>query len=93
MIRGAVLMASCAASLIAAPVAIRFQAMVSDQKLLCGQYYENIGTTHSRITPRDFRFYVHNIRLIDDKGAEVPVDLDQDGKWQLDDLALLDFEN
>jgi len=93
MIRGAVLTAFCAASLVAAPVTIRFQAMVSDQKLVCGQSYENIGTTHSRITPRDFRFYVHNIRLIDDKGAEVSVDLDQDGKWQLDDLALLDFEN
>ena len=93
MIRGAVLMAFCAASLTAAPVTIRFQATVGDKKLACGQDYENIGVTRSRITPHDFRFYVHSIRLIDDKGSEVPVELAQDGKWQLDDVVLLDFEN
>ncbi len=74
-------------------VSIRFQAMVGDKKLACGQSYDGIGTTHSRITPRDFRFYVHNLRLIDDNGKAVPIELDQDGKWQLDDVALLDFED
>lgn len=74
-------------------VSIRFQAMVGDKKLACGESYEGIGITHSRITPRDFRFYVHNLRLVDDSGKSVTVELDQDGKWQLDDVALLDFEN
>lgn len=74
-------------------ISIRFQAMVGDKKLACGQSYEGIGITRSRITPRDFRFYVHNVRLIDDSGKAVPIELDQDGKWQLDDVALLDFEN
>lgn len=74
-------------------VSIRFQAMVGDQKLACGQSYDNVGTTHSRITPRDFRFYVHNFRLIDENGKSVSVELTQDGKWQLDDVALLDFED
>jgi len=74
-------------------VSIRFQAVVGDKKLACGQSYEGIGITHSRITPRDFRFYVHNIRMIDDNGKSTAVELDQDGKWQLDDVALLDFED
>jgi uncharacterized repeat protein (TIGR04052 family) len=74
-------------------VSIRFQAMVGDKKFACGQAYEGIGTTHSRITPRDFRFYVQDVSLIDESGKAVPVELDQDGKWQLDDVALLDFEN
>ncbi len=74
-------------------VSIRFQAMVGDKKLACGQSYDGIGTTRSRIAPRDFRFYVHNLRLIDENGKPVAVELDQDGKWQLDDVALLDFEN
>ena len=74
-------------------VSIQFRAMVGDKKFACGQSYEGIGTTRSRITPRDFRFYVHNLRLIDESGNPVPLDLDQDGKWQLDDLALLDFED
>jgi len=74
-------------------VTIRFQAMVGSETFACGKTYNGIGTTRSRITPRDFRFYVHNIRLVDESGKSVPVELDQDGKWQLDDLALLDFEN
>jgi uncharacterized repeat protein (TIGR04052 family) len=55
--------------------------------------YEGIGTTRSRIMPRDFRLYVHNMRFIDETGKSVPVELEQDGKWQLDDVALLDFED
>jgi uncharacterized repeat protein (TIGR04052 family) len=75
------------------PVSIRFQAMVGKEKFACGRTYDGIGTTGSRITPRDFRLYVHNIRLIDETGKSVPVELEQDGKWQLDDVALLDFED
>jgi uncharacterized repeat protein (TIGR04052 family) len=74
-------------------VTIRFQAMVGKEKFACGKSYEGIGTTNSRITPRDFRLYVHNIRLVDESGKSVPVELEQDGKWQLDDVALLDFED
>ena len=76
------------------PVSIRFLATVGEQELACGKSYANIGTTKSTIQPRDFRFYVSNVRLLDAAtGKEVPVELKQDGKWQLDDVALLDFEN
>lgn len=74
-------------------VTIRFHATVGTEKFACGKTYEGIGTTRSKITPHDFRFYVHNIRLIDENGKAVPLELQQDGKWQLDDVALLDFEN
>jgi uncharacterized repeat protein (TIGR04052 family) len=74
-------------------VTIRFQAMVGSEPFACGKTYQGIGTTGSRIAPRDFRFYVHNVRLVTDSGESVPIELDQDGKWQLDDLALLDFED
>ena len=74
-------------------VTIRFQAMIGSETFACGKTYSGIGTTHSRITPRDFRFYIHNVRLLDESGKPVPVELDQDSKWQLDDLALLDFED
>jgi uncharacterized repeat protein (TIGR04052 family) len=75
------------------PVTIRFQAVVSARPLVCGQKYESIGTSKSTIAPRDFRFYVSNVRLVSDTGQETPLQLEQDGKWQLDDLTLLDFEN
>jgi len=74
-------------------VAVRFQAMVGSEKLACGKTYTGIGSTKSTLAPRDFRFYVHNVALIDDAGKSVPVLLAQDGKWQLDDVALLDFED
>ena len=75
------------------PIAIRFQAQVGDQAFACGRQYDGVGTSKSKISGRDFRFYVSNVRLIDSAGKETPVQLNQDGKWQLDDLALLDFEN
>ena len=74
-------------------VAVRFQAMVGSEKFACGRTYSGIGTTGSTLSPHDFRFYVHNVALIDDSGKSVPLELEQDGKWQLDDVALLDFEN
>ena len=75
------------------PVTIEFRAVVGSEDFACGRSYSGIGTTRSRITPKDFRLYVHSLRLIDEKGVEVPIDLEQDGKWQFDDVALLDFES
>jgi uncharacterized repeat protein (TIGR04052 family) len=75
------------------PVEIRFRATVGNEDLACGRSYANVGTSKSTITPRDFRFYVHQVRLIDAAGRETPLQLKQDDKWQLDDVALLDFEN
>jgi hypothetical protein len=43
--------------------------------------------------PLDFRMYVHDVRLIDASGNAVAVQLDNDGVWQRDGLALLDFED
>jgi uncharacterized repeat protein (TIGR04052 family) len=74
-------------------VAIRFQAVVAGAPLECGKSYPGVGTTKSTVTPRDFRFYVHNVRVVNASGQEVPVELKQDEKWQLDNVALLDFEN
>jgi len=75
------------------PIAIRFAAQVGSEIFACGQTYHGVGTSKSDIQGRDFRFYVSDVRLVDATGRETPLELDQDGKWQLDDLALLDFEN
>jgi uncharacterized repeat protein (TIGR04052 family) len=75
------------------PVKIRFRAVVGGEELACGKSYTGIGTTKSTISPRDFRFYVHDVQLIDEAGQAVAVDLRQDDKWQLDNVALLDFED
>ena len=75
------------------PVTISFAAAVGDEPFACGNTYEGVGTGGVSYTPADLRFYVHNVRLIDEAGREVPIVLDQDGIWQDDDLVLLDFED
>lgn len=74
-------------------VTIAFQGMVGDETFACGSEYEGIGLSGDKIIPADYRLYIHNIRLIDDAGREVPVGLTQDGIWQLEDVVLLDFED
>ena len=75
------------------PVTLSFAAKVGAEAFSCGSTYTGIGADDSTVHPVDFRFYVHDIRLIDDSGAEVPVALTQDGVWQYEGVALLDFED
>jgi len=77
------------------PIALEldFVAEVNGAAFACGQSYAGVGTANTEITPVDFRFYVHDVVLIDENGGETPVELDQDGTWQYENLALLDFEN
>ena len=74
-------------------VAIDFQAWVGEDEFVCGESYDNVGTSETTITPRDFRFYVSNVALIDKDGNAVPLELTQDGKWQYQNTVLLDFED
>ncbi|MBI3783410.1 MAG: metallo-mystery pair system four-Cys motif protein [Deltaproteobacteria bacterium] len=75
------------------PITLQFSGNVGEQTFTCGSIYHGVGTTGADIVPSDFRFYVHNVRLIRDDGVEVSVLLDQDGIWQYQNVALLDFED
>jgi len=74
-------------------VTIQFAGQVNGAPFVCGQSYAAVGTAGTTITPTDFRLYVHDVRLLTAGGQEVPVELNQDGTWQRDNLAMLDFEN
>ena len=74
-------------------IAVDFEGWVGDEEFVCGESYEGIGVSESTITPSDFRFYVSDIALIDEDGNAVPLELEQDGKWQYQNTALLDFED
>ncbi len=74
-------------------VTLDFAAMVNGAPFACGTRYNNVGTAASTIELTDFRIYVHDLRLVSAGGQTTPLDLEQDGQWQLDNLALLDFEN
>lgn len=75
------------------PMTLQFRGVVGTQPFACGNQYDGLGTTAVTVAPSDFRFYIHNVRLVNTNGAEVPLRLDQDGIWQYQNVALLDFEN
>lgn len=75
------------------PVTLTFAAQVGGEPFRCGGAYADIGTTKSTVTPSDFRFYVSDVALIRADGTEQPVALTQDQKWQVQTVALLDFED
>lgn len=74
-------------------VSIPFAAAVNGAPFACGQTYAAVGTSNTTITPVDFRLYVHDVTLLQADGTERPVTLTDDGVWQRDGLALLDFED
>lgn len=75
------------------PVKIKFKAMADNTEIECGKEYSNIGTSKSKVKFTDFRMYISGIKLIDSKGKEVDLQIDQDKKWQNGNLSLIDFEN
>lgn len=71
---------------------VEFDAVVNGQPFSCTQAYSGIGTTMTTIHPLDFRMYVHDVALVHGGVAE-PLALDEDGTWQHDGVAYLDFED
>lgn len=75
------------------PVTIRFAPVVGSAPFACGLTYVGQGTENTTITPRDFRFYYHDVVVLTADGTRVPVTLDQDGAWQSESVGLIDFED
>ncbi len=71
---------------------VRFVAEIAGQPFACGQSYQ-LGTPKRAVMPSDFRFYVTDVALLRADGTAVPFRLPDDGRWQGQGVALLDFEN
>ena len=76
----------------AEPLTIQFRGAVNGAPFECGRSYAAVGLSKSAITAEDFRFYVHDVRLVDAAGSEHLLQLEQT-KWQLERTALIDLEN
>jgi len=74
-------------------ITIKFTAMVGDRTFSCASSYTGLGNPGTTASASDFRFYISEVALIDEGGKAVPLKLNQDGKWQHQNIALLDFEN
>ncbi|WP_228024958.1 MbnP family copper-binding protein [cf. Phormidesmis sp. LEGE 11477] len=73
-------------------VTIQFESSVGGEPFACGDTYR-LGSADSLVTPLDFRFYVSEVALMDAEGNAVPLVLEQDGLWQHQNVALIDFED
>ena len=74
-------------------VEIDVNAILGGEPFSCGRYFDGVGDTGATVTPMDLRFYVSDVELITADGAAVSVALEQDGEWQYQDVALLDFDD
>lgn len=81
-------------NLVTRDVAIDFAAKVNGADFVCGQTYTGVGSGPHNFRVNDFRLFIHEAHIHDDASGETyHIELTQDGVWQQDELALLDFEN
>lgn len=74
-------------------VSISFAAKVGSEPFSCTASYTNLGLNKTNAQPFDLRMYIHDVRLVRADGSAEPLELDQDGQWQREGLAFLDFED
>lgn len=72
---------------------LRFAGRFGETAAACGVEFAGVGAAGTTVELLDFRLYVHGVTLVTADGAEVPLALEQDGMWQHEDVALLDFED
>jgi len=74
--------------------AVEFTAQVNGEAFVCGQTYSGVGIslpdTYKVI---DMRFYVYDVELVKADGEREMLDLEQDGVWQYENVALIDLED
>jgi uncharacterized repeat protein (TIGR04052 family) len=70
---------------------LEFDVVFGAQPFRCGGSYPGAGASASTVEPRDIRFYVYDVAVVDAAGQAVALDLVEDGQWQRDGVALLDF--
>lgn len=72
---------------------IPFEGRIGATPFTCKATYPGLGTAATEVAISDFRLYIHDVKLHQKGGADVAVELVQDGLWQYKNLALLDFED
>lgn len=79
-------------------ITVNFAAKVADQDFNdnCTGKYATVGTgtgSGDEYKIEDYRMYIYDVHVHDPILGELDVELDQDGQWQHDNVALLDFES
>lgn len=74
-------------------VSIPFAAEIGGKPFACSEVFSGLGSTKAEVQAVDFRLFIHNAAMVKADGSLQPIALEQDGIWQLGELALLDFED
>jgi uncharacterized repeat protein (TIGR04052 family) len=73
-------------------ITINFALKAGDTDVACAQKVA-LGTTQHDSELLDARAYISELHVVTESGEEIPVSLTQDGVWQYENVALIDFEN
>ena len=87
-----------AAAVLNSPVKLNFNIVSGTQNVRCGTNFTVTkavnGSTTRTMNPQDLRFYISNLRMIGADGvSQYAVNFANDGVWQYEGAALLDFED
>ena len=74
------------------PVELNFTAEIGGLPFSCDETYAGLGTGDLPAQVLDYRLFVSNVMLSAADGTFVPLELEEDGAWQPEGVALLDFE-
>lgn len=69
---------------------INFNLQAENNPVGCGEAV-TVGSEQWQL--HDFRFYIHQLEVVDTEGEIHPLKLEVDEIWQGEDVVLLDFEN
>lgn len=75
------------------PIAIDFAMQVNGEAFACGETFPGVGSPPSEFRATDARFYVYGVELVDKSGTAHALELEDDGIFQSQGVALLDFED
>ncbi len=75
------------------PISIPFAAEIGGKTFSCAETFAGLGSTAAEMQALDFRLFISEAALTKADGSLQPISLEQDGQWQIGDLALLDFED
>lgn len=74
-------------------LALELQAGFGVQPADCNAGLTELGSSGVSARLLDFRLFMHDVELVRAGGEHVPFSLTDDGVWQRDGVALLDFED
>lgn len=71
-------------------VSVDFSAEANNVPITCDTQLTGLGTQNTNAAVNDFRFYIHDLALLDAGGSTYTVSL-EDSNWHFQNVALVDF--